>query len=141
MTEQDRNQRGPWYLLTGVIVGLVFGLIYSWFIQPVQYQDTPPASLRSDYKEQYRLMIATAYAANGDLVRAQERLKLLKDDDSARELIEQAQRILASEGNLEDARSLGLLATALELGLKTVAQPTLETTQSPDLPATETTLP
>lgn len=136
MSEINDNQRGPWYLLTGAILGLIVGLIYSWFFQPVEYKETPPSSLRADYKDQYRLMIAIAYSANGDLVRAQERLKLLKDRDMQQALIEQAQRILASEGNLDDARVLSGLASALEVRAKMTQQPLLTSMPPTDLTTT-----
>lgn len=127
MTRLEGEQRGPWYLLTGLIIGLALGLIYSWWIHPVEYVDTPPSSLRDDYKDAYRLMIAHAYAANPDRVRALERLKLLKDADPQRALTEQAQKILANEGSELDARALGALASALqnnpELLATSTAQP------------------
>lgn len=106
--------RGHWYLLTGIVIGAVLGLLYAWVVQPVRYTNTSPASLRSDYKDYYRLMIASAYMANGDLVRAKARLELLQDDDLYRSLAEQAQRTLAGGKNLEQARVLGLLAAALQ---------------------------
>lgn len=118
------EQRGPWYLLTGLIIGLVLGLVYAWWIQPVEYIDTPPSSLRSDYKDQYRLMIAYAYAANPDGVRALERLKLLRDEDPQRALTEQAQRIIAKEGSESDARALSSLASALQQNPELMATPT-----------------
>ncbi len=106
--------RGPWYLLTGLVVGLLLGLAYAWQVQPVRYVDTPPASLEAGSKDQYRMMIAVAFAADNDLVRASERLKLLKDEDPFQALTGQAQRILAAEGSLEEARFLSALAVALE---------------------------
>jgi hypothetical protein len=107
------ESRGPWYLLTGLIVGLALGLGYAWGVQPVQYTNTRPADLRADFKDQYRSLIAAAYAANGDLVRARERLKLLQDADLYRVLAEQAQRTLAGGASLQEARALGQLAVAL----------------------------
>ncbi len=107
------EERGPWYLLTGVIIGIVLGVLYTRYIQPVQYVDTSPALLRSDFKDQYRVLISTAYTANGDLRRAKARLGLLKDPDIFRALSEQAQRTLAENGSSVEARSLGLLAIAL----------------------------
>lgn len=111
--ERGREERGPWYLLTGLIIGLLLGALYARFIQPVEYVDTSPASLRADFKDRQRALIAAAYAATGDLVRAQARLGLLQDADVFRALTEQAQRTLAENGSGEEARSLGLLAIAL----------------------------
>ncbi|MBN1146336.1 MAG: hypothetical protein JXA78_03700 [Anaerolineales bacterium] len=107
------EERGPWYLLTGLLLGVVLGLAYAWGVQPVEYVDTSPASLRKDFKDQYRALIAASYLANGDLVRAKARLELLGDEDMYRAISEQAQRTLAQDGSTHQARALGLLAIAL----------------------------
>lgn len=111
-----RDERGHWYLLTGLIIGLILGLVYAWVIQPVEYVDTSPASLRADFKDQYRALIAAAYVSNGDLVRALARLQLLKDEDTFRALSEQAQRTLAQDSSSREAQALGLLAIAIGQG-------------------------
>jgi hypothetical protein len=108
-----REERGSLYLLTGLLVGLALGLGYSWWIRPVTYAETTPASLRADFKDQYRSMIAVAYLANGDLLRARGRLDLLQDPDMYQALAEQAQRTLAQGTSGEEARALGLLAVAV----------------------------
>jgi len=107
------EKRGPWYLLTGLMIGIILGVIYTRYIQPVEYIDASPVLLRHDFKDQYRILIAAAYSANGDLVRAKARLELLKDPDIFRALSEQAQRSLGENGSSAEARSLGLLAIAL----------------------------
>ena len=114
---KDRNQRGPWYLITGLIIGVVLGLVYAWLVQPVQYVDTAPASLRGPFKDRYRALIASAYMSNGDIVRARARLELLEDEDIYRSLAEQAQRTLAEQGTSDEARALGLLAIAIGQGV------------------------
>lgn len=110
---KSSEERGPWYLLTGLIIGVILGVLYTRYIQPVEYIDTSPALLRQDFKDQYRVLIAAAYTANGDLVRARARLQLLKDPDIFRALTEQAQHSLAENSSSVEARSLGLLAIAL----------------------------
>jgi hypothetical protein len=111
-----RDERGQWYLLTGLVIGAVLGLLYAWLLQPVQYTNTTPASLRADFKDQYRYLIASAYVADGDLVRARARMALLQDQDAYRALAEQAQRMLAAGSSFEQARALGMLAAALQSG-------------------------
>jgi len=108
-----KPQRGPWYLLTGFILGLFLGLIYAWVISPVSYIDTPPASLRPDFKDQYRTMIALAYSADKDLSRARARLALLGDKDSIQSLTAQAQHAVAEGQPQSEAQALGLLAASL----------------------------
>jgi hypothetical protein len=108
-----REERGPWYLLTGLVIGAIIGLVYAWRISPVNYVDTSPATLRLDFKDQYRALIAAAFAADDDLPRAQARLDLLKDPDSAQAVAVQAQEALAENHPPAEAHALGLLAVAL----------------------------
>ncbi len=108
--------RGSWYLLTGLVLGVVMGLVYSWVIAPVEYVDAAPGSLREDFKDQYRALVAAAYVANGDLARAVARLEQLDDPNIARTVAIQAQRSLAEGRPEAEARALGLLAVALGQG-------------------------
>ncbi len=111
-----REERGHWYLLTGFAIGIILGLVYAWLISPQQYQDTSPASLQPEFKDQYRAMIAAAYVSSGNLPRAEARLALLDDDDVVRALAEQAQRTLGEGNSPLEAQALGLLAVALGQG-------------------------
>lgn len=106
------EKRGAWYLLTGVILGLIFGLAYAWLVDPVMYENTTPASLAESYKDIYRSMIAQTYEETGNLARAASRLALLEDSDPVYALGAQAQQALA-EGQPEEAHALALLASAL----------------------------
>jgi hypothetical protein len=122
------EKRGSWYLLTGVIIGLIFGLVYSWVVSPVKYIDAAPNSLREDFKAQYRALVASAYMASGDLVRAKSRLGELKDTDVALTVAMQAQQALAEARPEAEIRALGLLAVALGQG------PTPVVTELPAIP-------
>lgn len=64
------ENRGPWYLVTGLLLGLGVGLLLAWVILPVPYVASTPVSLRSDFKDEYRYLIASAYTATGNLERA-----------------------------------------------------------------------
>ena len=64
------------FLIT-IALGFGAGLYYGWRINPVEYGNTTPDSLRLDYKADYVLMIAEAYQAEGDLDLAYNRLSLL----------------------------------------------------------------
>jgi hypothetical protein len=127
------DRRGSWYLLTGVVLGVAVGLVYSWVISPVRYVDAPPYSLRSDYKDQYRALVAIAYLYNHDLLRAEGRLAQLKDSSPAQTLAKQSQRALAAGHPEEEIRALGILAIALS------GQTTPESSSVPPV-ATETTI-
>jgi hypothetical protein len=134
---REKRSRGPWYLITGFLLGAVLGLAYAWIVDPIEYVDTAPVSLRSDFKDEYRAMIASAYVANGDLARAEARLALLRDGDAARVLAEQAQRALAEGRSPEDAQALGILAVAIGQGL-TPAPVTLAPSETPIIAASST---
>ena len=109
----NEDERGNWYLLTGVVLGIILGILFAWVISPVKYVDTAPESLKDEFKDQYRVLIASAYVANGDLVRAKARLELLDEADIYLVVAEQAQQMLAEGGSVEEAQSLGRLALAL----------------------------
>lgn len=106
------EKRGAWYLLTGVILGLIFGLAYAWLLNPVVYENATPASLRDSSKDIYRSLIAQTYKETGNLARAASRLALLEDPDPVYALGAQAQQALA-EGQPVEAHALALLASAL----------------------------
>jgi hypothetical protein len=127
-----REERGSWYLLTGLVIGVVLGLLYSWIISPIEYVDTTPNTLRPDYKDAYRLVIALAYQSTGDLARAQARLNLLGDEDPPLALAEQAQRHRGEGGTAEEAQALANLASILgQAPIPFTASPVPTDTQGP----------
>jgi hypothetical protein len=111
------EQRGNLYLLTGFILGLAAGLLFAWVISPVKYVDTAPASLAPGVKDQYRQVIALAYQADHDLVRARQRIDLVDPGSSAHFLAAQAQRMLAENTSSQEASALAELAAAMNNAL------------------------
>lgn len=63
--------------LIAVVFGAAVGLFYGWVLNPVEYVDIAPQSLRMDYKTDYVLMVAEAYQADHDLGLAVRRLARL----------------------------------------------------------------
>lgn len=104
------------HILLAALAGFGLGLVYSWLLSPVTYVDADPSLLRSDFKDQYRIVIAASYASNQDLTRARARLNLLGDADPVAELSAQAQRMLAAGEPFEKVRPLAQLATDLQQG-------------------------
>jgi hypothetical protein len=137
-----REERGPWYLLTGLVIGVICGLVYAWRISPVKYVDTSPATLRQDFKDQYRALIAAAFAADNDMARARARLDLIKDPDSAQAVAIQAQQALAAGHPPAEAHALGLLAVALSQKASPSPIPAANPSPSPLTPTeTDTSAP
>jgi hypothetical protein len=110
----EAEKRGPWYLLTGLILGAALGLLYAWKVSPVQYVDTSPAALQSVFKEQYRAVIASAYQSTGDMPRARSRLELLADPDPKQALLDNAQSAMLAGDPLGSAYPMAMLAQALQ---------------------------
>lgn len=107
------NDRGSWYLLTGLVLGVIIGLVYAWYLRPVQYVDTTPSGLSPSYKDNQRALVASAYMATSNLERARARLKLLEDPDPYTVISEQARRALVDGSSPNEARALGMLSVAL----------------------------
>lgn len=122
--------QGVGVMLGGLALGLALGLFYAWVLAPVKYVDTAPVSLRADFKDQFRIMIAAAHAANGNLPRARARLALLGERDPAGTLMEQSRR---SSGEA----ALALAGLAQAIGPSVAEEPS----QTPTIPATETPAP
>jgi uncharacterized membrane protein YccC len=96
-----------------VAVGLLLGFVIGWWIWPVQYTNTAPNVLRQDYRDDYVVMIATAYEAEGDLDQARERLRSLDPQVPTAPVVELAERLVEVGGSAEDIAYLARLAWAL----------------------------
>ncbi len=121
------QNRGNWYLFTGLILGLIMGMVYAWVLSPITEVDTHPNLLREDYKDIYRSLISRAYQANNNLPRAEARLALIGDEEPTLALAAQAQRFLADGGDNEMAKILANLSAALQAAavqISTVIPPT-----------------
>jgi len=70
-----KSQR--WILAAGLVLGMLVGLAYAWLISPVEYSGTTPACLPPAGKQDMISLIASAYAATGDLEQAAVRLARL----------------------------------------------------------------
>lgn len=109
----------PARLLIGIVLGVVTGLIYGWIISPVEYINTAPDSLRSDYRTDYVLMVAQAYAADTDLEAVQKRLAALGPEAPEDDVLQAIQYAVEHNFSQADIESLRQLA----LGLRSLPPP------------------
>lgn len=100
-------------ILAALLVGVAAGLYYGWVYAPVQYVDADPASLHQSFKDDYVLMIATAYAGDGDLEAARAGLSNLGLEPSAAAVNAAAERLNTAGLPAPDAERLAALAAAL----------------------------
>ncbi|MEM7111568.1 MAG: hypothetical protein AAF614_04000 [Chloroflexota bacterium] len=104
----------------GLAIGIGLGLYIGWFAWPVEYRDANPTVLQDSYRQDYILMIATAYGIDGNLGRAEQRLDELGANgrnlvlDSLLDMIVRE----APEAELQQVarlgRDLGLTSPAIE---------------------------
>jgi len=85
------------FSLIALAIGIGLGLFYGWEINPVQFVDTTPASMRADYRADYVLMTAEAYHADQNTELAIRRLAVLGSSSPAQ---------IAAQA-LQSAQSLG----------------------------------
>jgi len=64
------------FVLLVFILGIGLGLAYGWLVDPVEYFDLTPDTLRADYKTDYVLMTAEAYRVEQDPGLAARRLAI-----------------------------------------------------------------
>ncbi len=104
-------------LLLGFALGLGLGLFISWGLLPLKHYEGPPSALKEPLKRDYVYLISAAYAQEGDLSRAQARLKSLGYKDLGN-IFNQALAELKAEGAPEESLAATiLLAQALGVSL------------------------
>jgi hypothetical protein len=95
------------------LLGAGLGLYLGWVVSPVQYVDADPASLGQPHKDDYVLMIAAIYSADGDLDSARTRLAVLGFDDPGAGVAAVTGRMINARRPEADLRRLARLAAAL----------------------------
>jgi len=71
------SNRSLWvFILLALIVGIAIGIFYGWYVDPVDFFDLTPDTLRGDYKADYVLMTAEAYRSEQDAGLAARRLAI-----------------------------------------------------------------
>jgi hypothetical protein len=85
------------WILIALVAGIGLGLLYGWVIDPVDFVDLTPDTLRADYRADYILMVAEAYQAENDLDLAARRLAIFGSDPPA-EIASQALQFGPSAG-------------------------------------------
>jgi hypothetical protein len=101
-------------VLIGLVIGLAVGLYLGWVQFPVEYIDSPMSDLSDAYKDEYTVMIAAGYAADGDLVGAVERLRRLGVQNIPAFVQEITERYITHSRNINDIRFLVVLAAGLD---------------------------
>jgi len=94
-------------------MGIFSGLVYGWLIDPVEYVDTSPKSLRIDYQTDIVLMVASIYSQEQDIRLASERLSLFGQSDLGRLLTESLAYAERMHFTAQDITNIKLLKEAV----------------------------
>ncbi len=96
---------------SGILIGLILGLIIGWGLWPVTYTRTTPEFLRQDFRDDYMAWVAREYAASGDVAAARDRLGLdyWKKEDPIAVL-----QSLAQQRGGQDQRNIDALVAELQ---------------------------
>jgi hypothetical protein len=93
----------------GVLLGIGIGLGIGWGL-PQDYSASTVAELAPAYREQYTLMVASAYVNERDVNGALERLRVLDVENIPAYIQDLAERYISSSRNVEDIRLLVALS-------------------------------
>jgi len=96
--------------LLGLVIGLGGALYYAWVISPVVYVDASPSRFSETHKEEYIHLVSESYAADGDWLRASERLAALDDPALPQRLNAQLETYLREQRPAADIEHLAQLA-------------------------------
>jgi len=101
------------YMLPGFVLGGLLGMYLGWFQFPRETFRGGMADLAGSFRDDYAVMIAAGYAADGDLPGALDRLSRLRVDDIPRYVQRLTDRVIASSArDIRDIRLLVALARA-----------------------------
>lgn len=93
-------------LIIGLIVGIGIGLYLGWVQFPLEFVNSPAQALARQYKDDYAVMVAAAFAQDGDLGGAVERLRVLGVENIPAYVLEVTERYITNSQNVNDIRLL-----------------------------------
>ena len=97
-----------------ILIGFVLGLIYGWVLNPAPVKNTSLASLRTDFKADYVVMVSEIYSSNQDIDAAIQQLSLITSGRDVTRTVQEALLVGQQFGFSEqEMRSLAALEMAL----------------------------
>jgi hypothetical protein len=98
--------------LVGFVLGLAMSLTYGWILDP-RPAPVSPVDLRAEDKAFYTRLVALAFAHDGSLERAQQRLVPLGYPDTTQVVVALTESFIDREQDVRDIRALVALSDAL----------------------------
>lgn len=100
-------------ILLGMMLGFVGGLALGWLVLPANNRQAPMSDLARRYKDDYTVMVAAGYLADGDLQAAIDRLAPLGVGNAFTYVRDVAERYLSQPGEESATRALVVLSCAM----------------------------
>lgn len=105
------HKRRTLFFLTAILIGILIGIGYGWWLRPHLYSQADLSNLRADYRTDYVLMTAEIYHQENNLEEARQRLQQMGTDAPDRYI----QVAILSAGQLGYGQAdLQLLANLLQ---------------------------
>lgn len=101
------------FIVLGLLLGVAVGLIYGWVIRPVEQIGIAPQSLKQEFRVDYVLMVAEAYADNEQLEQARVRLASLGPDNPINYVLEAINYGVEQAFDYDDLQTLNRLVIDL----------------------------
>jgi hypothetical protein len=120
------------FIVLGVAVGFAVGAVLGFVVMPVNYLGTDISNLRPAQKDDWVLMVSSAYALDNNLGDARQRIYRLDSDPgiATRYLTDVAQRMI-NQRDVRNARNVSALAVALGVGTADMRNYILSATPAP----------
>jgi hypothetical protein len=99
----------------GIAMGIGLAMLIGWTLFPMDHEEITPASMRADYQAEYVRLIAITYQANGNLARAEARLRALEGQPYTRPLVDLTERWISERRDADLILPLVELAQALDV--------------------------
>jgi hypothetical protein len=112
---RPRRFFSPIGVILGVAFGLAIGLFVSWYIVPVEQVDVAPWQLTTADRDRYMVAIALAYAQDGDLNRAVNRLLELRLPGDPIQAMADTACALATSGYVNSTSGLQAVRSMIRL--------------------------
>jgi hypothetical protein len=146
MKDSLRNRTGliaTILVILGLMVGIAIGLVLGWIVWPVEFVGSSIADLAPEQKDEYMFLVASAYASDGSLEKAQERLAQMEVPNVNQSLVALIDRYMFEGREEGEIQVLARLADSLGVTnpkmLAYLVTPTPLPTDTP--PPTPTPLP
>jgi hypothetical protein len=110
-----KSGRSHWiFIVIALLAGIALGLVYGWVIDPVDYFNLTPDTLRADFKADYVLMIAEAYRSDQDTGLAARRLAIFGSQSPSAIAANGLEAARAADFSAPDIVLMQQLVTALQ---------------------------